>query len=860
MGLLERDVCLAELCQLFDAVGREGGCLALVSGDAGIGKTALLQEFARRQKRARVFWGGCDALLTPRPLAPLHDIARQAKGALLAAVQSGGTREAIFNAALDALEQAAALVIFEDLHWADEATLDLLTFLGRRIHRTRSLLALSYRDDEIGLQHPLRSVLGDLPRARTHRMTLAPLSEAAVGQLAQQAGRASCDLHGITGGNPLFVTEMLAAPADAVPATVRDAVLARAAKLPAAARAVAEFVSIVPGRTEAWLLDRALAPDGAAIAACLGIGMTRDGDGAIAFRHEISRRAHEDSLPPPRLQTLHARALAALDSQAGVAAARLAHHARGAGDTAQVLRHARAAAAQAIAVGSHREAAVHLQAAVDFGGALPPAERAALLDQLSTVAYRTSEHQRAFDARRAALALWRIVDDPVRVGDALRGMSRTSWFAGRHADAETYADAAVAALEGLPPVPELAMAYANRADLCMEVHAIDAAIAWGVRAIDLARHLGADEIVAHAFIALGTARLVAADPAGWPEIEQGLQIALDRGYPEEVARGYTSLAAMAVSGRRYAAAAAHLDAGLRYCEARDLDAWWLYLLAYRARLRFEQSDWNAAGDDAETVLRHPRATAITRIPASRTLGHLRLRRGDPDAASPLSQARALGGPTPELQRVGTLAAIEAEAAWLCGEYGRIPDTVRPVLALLETRSDPRMKGELAVWLYRTGALAAPLDGVAEPYAAEIAGDWRGAAAAWASLGCPYENASVLAAHGPEPEQRRALAIFENLGAQPAAQNLRRKMRSLGIRGLPRGARESTRTDPHGLTRREAQVLSFLAQGLRNAAIAQRLFVSAKTVDNHVSSILAKLGVSSRAEAAALHRAAPPHGA
>ncbi len=857
MQLLERERCLADLSEWLGAAAQHGGCIALVGGEAGIGKTTLLQEFSKQQRAAAVLWGACDALFTPRPLAPLHDIARQTQGALLAAVNSGANRDEIFTAALDELERGAqALVVFEDMHWADEATLDLLKYLGRRIHRTRVLLAITYRDDEVGPRHPLRFVIGDLPRASTRRMTLSPLSEPAVAQLAREAGRPSKGLHSITGGNPLFVTEVLAAAADTVPVTVRDAVLARAARLSPAAREIAELACVIPGKTEVWLLEQAARPDEAGIEGCLSIGMVRDEDGALAFRHELARRALEDSLTQARRQSLHAKVLSILAQMHGIPPARLAHHADGARNAPDALRFAPVAAAQAASVGAHREAASHYQLALRYAQDLSADERARLQEQLSYECYLTGQHERAIEAQRCALEIWRASGARAKEGDALRWLSRLSWFVGRRAQADQYGAEAVTTLESLSPGPELAMAYSNRADLDLESHEADSTIDWAQRAITLAQAWARDEILGHALNTLGTMRLIGGDTSGWADLERSLQLALAGGFQEEVARAYTSLTAMAVSRRQYDQASRHVSAGLAYCEEHDLDFLRLYLLAYRARMRFEQGDWHGASEDAEAVLRHPRTTPITRIPTLRTLGHLRIRRGDPDASAPLEEARALAGPVQELQRIGTLAAICAEAAWLAGDREGVLREVQPAYELARGQRDPRMKGELAAWLWRIGALGQQPTDIAEPYALEISADWLGAARAWKALGCPYEHACMLAWYGTEPEQREALVILDQLGAGPAARILRKQMRTQGVRGVPRGSQIATRSNPHGLTRREAEILALLSEGLRNSAIAKRLFLSTKTVEHHVSAILTKLGVPSRAQAVAMARKQP----
>ncbi len=855
MELLERELCLAELTAWLGATSDRGGCIALVRGEAGIGKTVLLQEFSAQARGVRILWGACDSLFTPQPLAPLHDIARQAQGALLTALKSAPNRDEIFTAALDELEREKSLVVFEDLHWADEATLDFLKYLGRRIHRTQSMLVVTYRDDEVGTQHPLRFVIGDLPRINTFRLSVPPLSESAVAELATRAGRSSQGLHRVTGGNPLFVTEVLATATGEVPITVRDAVLARAARLSPAAREVAELVCVIPGKTELWLLRLADGPTEADIEECLSIGMIWD-DGALAFRHELARRALEDSLSQAHRQRLHAKVLSILVARADIPAARLAHHADGARNAEDVLRFAPIAAAQAAAVGAHREAAAHYEAALRHSERLEPDRRVRLQELLSYECHLTGQHARAVEIQRSALQFWEATGQRVKQGEALRWLARLSWFAGNTAEANRYGIDAVAVLESLPPGPELALAYCIRADLDMESHAADSAIDWAQRAIALAEPWENAEILSDALNSCGIVRLTCGDASGWADLGRSLMWAKTSGLPERVASGYMSLGAMAVSGRHYAQASEHLSRGLTHSEEHDLDSWWLYMLAYRARMRFEQGNWNGASEDAAAVLRHPRTTSISRIPALRILGHVRIRRGDPDANSPLQEARALAGPNPQLQQIGTLAAIGAEAAWLAGDRQGVLREVQPAYDLVCRRRDPRMKGELAVWLWRVEALEQAPKQIAEPYATEISGDWQGAARAWQTLGCPYEQATVLALYGAEAEQREALAIFEQLGAVPASQSLRKGMRAQGARGIPRGARSSTRSNPHGLTVREVQILALLSEGLRNAVIAKRLFVSTKTVDHHVSSILAKLGVASRAAAVALTQRQP----
>jgi ATP/maltotriose-dependent transcriptional regulator MalT len=851
--LLERERHLQELAQWL-AAARNGGRIALVGGEAGLGKTSLMQEFARQQRKTRVLWGACDSLFTPRPLAPLHDIARQARGGLLTTVTSATNREVIFNAALDELEHAETLVVFEDVHWADEATLDLLKFLGRRIHRTKALLAITYRDDEVHARHPLCSVLGDLPRADTHRMLLSPLSESAVADLARRAGRGTEDLHRITGGNPLFVTEVLAEPSASVPATVRDAVLARASQLSAKARAIAEVVSVIPARTEAWLVKQAVAVDDASVEECLGIGMIRDADGALSFRHELTRRAFQDSLSKLRQLSLHAKVFGVLAQRPGVSAARITHHANGAENAEAVLRFAPLAATQAASVRAHREAAAHYRTALRYEEKLNPEQRARLLEALSYECYLTNQIDEALATRREAAAIWRTLGNTLKQGDSQRWLSRLSWFAGVGAEAMNHAVEAIDTLERLPAGPELAMAYSNRAQLEMLAQESSSAIAWADRTLALAEPWGNWEIVSHSLNNRGSAKLNAGDVTGYEDLERSLRIALEGNLQEHVARAYTNLTSSSVASRNYELAQRYAAEGIAYCEEHDLDSWVLYMTAWRARLKFELCDWDGAGEDAQKVLQNCSTTVAAQAPALIVLGQLRTRRGDPQAASALNDARTLVQLTKELQRIVPLTVASAEAAWLAGDPAAAVAELLPVYERALKTQDHWIKSELAAWLQRLGAWVVAPEKTMGPYALELIGKWQEAALAWEKLGCRHDQAEVLARYGGEPEKRRALEMFEELGSTLFAQALRRQMRLDGVRRIPRGSRRSTRDNSMGLTQREAQIFDLMSQGLRNSEIATRLFVSTRTVDHHVSAILTKLGVPSRAAALAMaHR-------
>ncbi|HEX8035588.1 MAG TPA: AAA family ATPase [Ktedonobacterales bacterium] len=850
--LLERDLFLENLAGLLEEAARGTGRCVLISGEAGIGKSALIECFSELHGgSARFYLGRCEALFTPRPLGPLHDIAQQLHGRMRELLEHEADRAAIFSTFLDALGDSPipTVAIIEDVHWADEATLDLLKFLGRRVQHVPVLLIITYRDDEIGPDHPLWFVLGDLPSRTTRRLHLPPLSRDAVAALARGAHRTGNDLYKVTAGNPFFVTEVLASDEEGVPETIRDAVLARIARISPQGHDVLELASVVPARTDLWLLKTILPEPSSAIEECIRAGILRPELDAVAFRHELARQAVESTLPPFRLRELHAEVLRALLDNGGEPAtvARLVHHAALAGDGAAVLRFAPDAARQAAQQGAHREAAILYGIALRYAEVLPQAQRAELLEGRAYECYLTSQLEGAAEARAAALSIWRELGEGDKVGRSLRWLSRLSWFLADKAAAERYAAEAVATLEALPPSRELAMAYSNLAQLRMLEENVSGAAHWGMRALDLAESLGDDEIIAHALNNVGAAQFTYGDEDGYRRLEASLHIALERGFEEHAARAFTNLGSGAVKLRQYARASRYLDDGISYCAERDLDSWRLYMAGWRARLRLEVGDWAGAADEAAEVLAGYRVSPVIRIPALVVLAWVRLRRGDPGSQPLLDEVRELALKTGEPQRILPVAAARAEAAWLRGDRAACQAEARAGYELASTDTDSWDLGQLHYWLWKTGDPPDMPLGLPEPYIFQFTGDWRAAAAAWVRIGCPYEQALALA-EGDAKARRSALAIFDRLGARATSERLQQQQGAGHVHGNSRGPRPSTRGNPAGLTNQQLEVLLLMAGGLHNAEIAATLHVSPKTVEHHVSAVLAKLNARSRAQA------------
>ena len=851
MDLLERQFQLSELTRLLRQAGAGTGKIALVSGEAGAGKSALVEEFARSAcGDARVLWGHSDALQTSRVLGPVNELAATLLLRPGASEDPGLSRQQLFSRLLERLSapNPLSLVVLEDLHWADEATLDFVRFLGRRIQRTRCLLTVTYRDDEQAPPHLLRAVIGDLTGQHATRLPLPPLTLNAIEQLAKGSPRNAGEIFQVTGGNPFFVRELLAVSTGVVPETVRDAVLSRLMQCSPRAREVAEVVSLVPGKTEPWVIRALLGDAGEGADEAVARGLLKYQDEALAFRHELGRLAVEGTLARSRAQSLHERILQTLiEHHADLS--QLVHHASLGQNVSALIEYAPRAAHQASLAGAHREAAAHLETAIRRAGSIAAPERAHLYELHAVECNITNQVCASMDSATAALALWRDLGDGAAQARVLLLLGRQDWKSGQNASAERNVSAAIGLLESMPPGRELALAYSVRSQLAMTGHRTTEALEFGERAIEMAIRFADDGVRAHALNNIGTSMAMSADEAGFSKLEESLAISLQHGLHEHAGRAYANLASTSIHLHLTQAAAEYIAKGTEYCELHDVHDSLAYIAALSTRFDLNVGNWDkAAGNAADLLDSHAIATA-QRFPALYVLAMVRARRGDPGVDAPSDEAAQLALATGELQRIGRVAAGRAEIAWYRGDLAGVVREAKIGLQAAVGHREPWIRGEIAYW----GHLADPgieIRGeVAEPFALMIGGDWENAAAAWQRLGAPYERALALA-DGPESALLESLAILEKLGAGPLAAIVRQRLRERGVRGIPRGPRASTRGNPAGLTSREVQVLRLLVRGHTNNELALRLHISAKTIDHHVSSILEKLEVRSRTEAVA----------
>ncbi len=854
MELIERSGFLNMLLAEFHHVLKGEGHCIFVSGEAGIGKTSLIKSFCNETgSRCNIYQGTCDALFTPRPLAPLYDILLQIRNAPVEHNIEMEDRSAFFAGFFHELknQKEVSLIVFEDIHWADEATLDFIKFLARRITRLRCLFILTYRDDEIHSRHPLRNVLGQLNPGSFTRIQLLPFSREAVEVLARQRGYNGEDVYSISGGNPFYVNEILASYSPGVPENIRDSILSVFNRQDEKTRHLWEILSVLPTGLEIKFLDKMESFYTAVIEQSLDTKILILKEGLLSFKHELYRRTIETSLSPLKRVALNKKILSLfLESfELNNKTEQIIHHAKNANDYELVTKYAPLAAGHAASVGAHIEAARLYLSAIEYYQGNDKDILNRFYESYAYECYLINQHREAIIFMGKSLELRKKENNLEKMGNCMRFLSRLWWLDGNQKQAESFGWQAIAVLDNQPPSKAKAMAYSNMSQLKMKSEQTEECISWGEKAIAVAHEVNDEETIAHALNSMGTSLMLfpSSYAKGTGLLQQSLAIALKNSFHEHVAQAYGSLGNNGVTLKDYAFAKINLDKGIQYCEERDLDSQKFYLLSWKARLNLETGLWKEAYDIAGTLLKIENLSPPTKIGALVVLATIKMRRGDPDALSVLMEAKSLSFETTELYRIIPTFLALLEYEWLTGKSVIEEEVLsQRINRMVELGKFSRVS-RLYFWLGK----AEKQHLLPEKNYKDLKGDNKTLAAEevrfWEKTGSPYEHALVLF-EGPEEQKRQAISVIHGLGGQAVYDKLKSDMRSSGIKSIPRGIRKTTQSNTALLTERELEVLQVLKEGLQNKEIGARLFISAKTVDHHISSIMFKLEVNTRAKA------------
>jgi DNA-binding CsgD family transcriptional regulator/GTPase SAR1 family protein len=856
MELLERDTYLEILNKHYQNVLKGNGHTVFLMGDAGIGKTSLLNEFIKSvSQTSNVFIGFCDSLFTPRPLGPLFDIAPLVDSTFAGLLRIEKDRSVIFSTLLHKISALTkpVILIFEDVHWADEATIDLIKFLSKRIEYNNCLFIVTSRINEMNRTHPLTTVFGELQSQKFSKIIVEAFSKQMVDQLAKKKGYAATDqLYALTGGNPFYVSEILANPSTEIPERIKDSILSVYYSTNEDTRLLLNFFSILSSSRIEMSLARKIEDDySGSIDECILSGIIISRGGYLSFKHELFRISIEESIPYFTRRSLHHKMLDIMNQNSSWSnnLSQLVHHARFADDRELVTRLAPRAAQEAASLGAHIEASKLYLTAIEFTESEDPLI-VELYEHHAYECYLTNQIPLAITSQNKALVIWRNRKVTLKIGDAMRFLSRLYWFHGEKTKAMDLALESIKILDYGFPTRQLALAYSNLSQLYMLEDDFVNTLHWGQKAIDLAARMNDLEILSHALNNTGSMlwKISGREEEGVEKLYESLSIALKNDFQEHVARAYTNLINLFVLSRQYKKAAEIFELGIKYCDDHDLNSWGFYIMSCKAQLLLETGQFEKSRMIVETLQNNPNVPV--RIITMVTLAKINIRYGNfSDARKLIAEAKALALPLGEVQRTVPVLMAQLELCWISRDTVPLEE-ITSAIKLFHEKNNSWYYSELVYWTNKCGIEINSDVNIqfTRPYKLEFEGKSKEAAELWKELGSVYKCSLAYFETDDEELQKQALIDLYELGATATREMLKLKLKDKGVKNIPRHPHESTRNNPAQLTNRQIDVLMLLEKGLQNNEIGEKLFISSKTVENHITSIFSKLDVNTRGNA------------
>ena len=844
-SLIERDRQIEALSDAIAISDREGQ-VVLVSGEAGHGKTSLVDTVVGElDHRYRVLKAACEPLDIPAAFGPLFDVMDELPEDLRNAVKSGSGRMSVYAGMLDMIKNDRVVLVIEDLHWSDEATLGLARYLGRRVAATSSVVIVTYRSEELDVNPRLRLVVADLGPGAV-RIDVPALTLEGVRRLVERSVVDPEKLYEATLGNPFFIEEVLRHPGAEVPPTVQNAVLASAEQLPEDALDLLRLIALNPDGLAREILEEAYDRGGVLTDIAVQRRLLVASSSHVACRHELIRQSLVTALPPVLKERLHERLLEVLERGAVDSPdfARLAYHSVGAHEPKRAIQYSLRAASDASKAGAHREAAFHYGNALEFNSLIDGRELSRVLLEAAHEQLYINGFERAVELSRRRIELAGSTEDEARA------RAWVAFFEARLNDFQAAlreAEAAISVLRAGEPGKELAVALQVAASVRGVQGDREAAITMAAEALDVARSCDAVDLEVNSMITLGTERWMTGDLEGRALVEEAVRLGVETRAGEFPARAMNNLGVFSLYEFDLVGARAWFERLKDYCSGNELEAWYLAGVVSGASIAVEAGRWDEADADLERVWGQ-RTCYSSEIEVLTAAATLRIRRGDPGAVDLAESVLARIETFSETVEEAYAAIMGMEGAWV----GVLPeermfDLYRKVVSRPGSSSS-FLQAQLAYWAHRL-SWEPPEGEIAGPPGLEMRGMIDEAAQEWEVRGYPV-HAAMTKATSKNADLDAIFATLLAMGAQGVARGVRRELQRRGVKRIPRGERASTRENPARLTNREMEVLRLLVAGSSNAGIARDLYISDKTAGHHVSAVLTKLGVSSRGQAVA----------